>query len=220
MQRPDQRNIIHLHFAHAQPVSACALAGLNDDERAQAARLPDGEARSYVQAHLLLREMLRDIVGLEKPRFHKTQYGKPYIEGSDICFNLSHTEDMVAVALCFGREIGVDIEKMNLHRADEAVAQHMFTPAEFDLWAKAEDKGKAFFRIWTLKESVMKATGLGSALALRSFDVTLASPQIVHSPDGAVWHCESGFVGQDYAWALATGSQASAGDLSLSIRMA
>ena len=202
MPRPDKRNIIYLYVASAQPVTAVALAALDDEERAQAERLPQQEAQIYVRAHLLLREMLRHLAGIERPAFRKTSYGKPYIEGSDLCFNISHTKGKVAVALSFGREVGVDIEEINPHRADEVMARQMFTPDEFDLWQNASNQSEAFFRIWTLKESIMKATGLGSALPLRSFNVTLASPQFVHSPDGANWFCETGLIDQRHAWAL------------------
>jgi len=207
MPRPDRRDIIHLHFARAQPVTAVALAALDEDERAQAERLPQEAAQSYVYAHLLLREMLRDIAGIERPTFCKTAYGKPYIAGSDICFNLSHTKDRVAVALAFEREIGVDIERLDPHRVDEVTARQMFAPDEFNLWLNAANRSEAFFRIWTVKESIMKATGLGSALPLRDFNVTLSSPQFVHSPDGARWYCESGLLNQQHAWSLTVSLQ-------------
>lgn len=51
------------------------------------------------------------------------------------------------------------------------VAQHYFSPAESEYMNSEPDKDRAFFTIWTLKESYMKMTGQGLSLALDSFEI-------------------------------------------------
>jgi 4'-phosphopantetheinyl transferase len=205
MPRPDDTNDIHLYFARAQPVTADALAVLDDGERDEASRLPDEAARSYVAAHLLLRRSLSlfSEVAPQDWRFAKTDYGKPFVAGAQMRFNISHTKGLAAVAIAFGREVGIDVELMDHHRADELIARQMFAAREVEMWQSERDRVSSFFQIWTLKEAVMKATGLGMALPLQSFAVSLYPPQFVHNPVGGTWQCKSGFIDQQVAWGFA-----------------
>jgi 4'-phosphopantetheinyl transferase len=92
--------------------------------------------------------------------------GKPYLNGSDIFFNISHSGDYVVLAVA-GREVGVDIEKIAPY--SEAVSARCFTPEEREWVSRAGDN--AFFRVWTAKESAAKAIGLGLSLSPSSFSV-------------------------------------------------
>lgn len=66
-------------------------------------------------------------------------------------------------------EVGCDIEKNA--NAPLEVAEHYFYHSELAYIKAAEDKDKAFFTLWTLKESYMKMTGRGMSLPLDSFEV-------------------------------------------------
>ena len=93
--------------------------------------------------------------------------GKPYAPGYP-AFNLSHSGAWCVLAK--GGEdgrIGIDIEEINGKHID--VAPQVYTGDEL-AWMQA-DPVKRFFRLWTWKESVMKATGLGMSLEPRTFEV-------------------------------------------------
>ncbi len=100
--------------------------------------------------------------------------GKPRLSGnSHIHFNLSHSGEM-ALAVFADREVGCDIEKVQ--KADLSLAEEFFTKGEYDyiVGQKAKDKrDEAFYRLWTLKESFLKALGSGLALSLDSFEVKI-----------------------------------------------
>lgn len=208
MPRPNE-NTVYVRFARAQPITADALACLDEGERAQAANLPQEVAQDYVSAHLLLRQTLSEFADIAPAdwRFDKAVHGKPFTMQAPLHFNLSHTRGMVAVAVSSSREVGIDIEKIVPHRADAIIARQMFAACEFALWQSARGPVEAFFHIWTLKEAVMKATGLGMALPLQDFNVTLDLPQFVHTRVDELWQCEFGLLDQKFAWALAVGCQ-------------
>jgi len=100
--------------------------------------------------------------------------GKPYLpEHPHIHFNLSHSENMV-LAVFAGAEVGCDIEYTK--EADLKLAKRFFCPEEYEFLAslEGEERNSAFYRLWTLKESFLKATGMGMELPLNSFGFYLS----------------------------------------------
>ncbi len=95
-----------------------------------------------------------------------TQYGKPYIPGFP-AFSISHSGSCCILACGDAQNIGADIEEIDETKID--VAPSVYTDAEL-AWMK-KDPVERFFRLWTWKESVMKATGLGMSLTPQSFEV-------------------------------------------------
>jgi 4'-phosphopantetheinyl transferase len=95
----------------------------------------------------------------------------------DLRFNLSHTAGLIACAVTIGREVGVDVEHIQ-RRLTHDVAGRFFAPSEAnDLKALPEDeRTRAFFDYWTLKEAYIKARGFGLALPLADFAFRLAPP--------------------------------------------
>ncbi len=100
--------------------------------------------------------------------------GKPHLSRhSHIHFNLSHSGEM-ALAVFAGRDVGCDIEKVQ--NADMELAEEFFTKGEYDYIVGQKTKNKrdeAFYRIWTLKESFVKAVGSGLMLPLNSFEIKI-----------------------------------------------
>lgn len=124
---------------------------------------PEDRARCLV-AGLMLRYALGDPANtglLTGP------YGKPYLSGKAPCFNLSHSGAYVVlgVAPC---EIGLDIEKVSPY--SDAVAKKCFTASE-RAWLCRQGCDNAFYKLWTGKESVMKATGLGFQMPPEGFSI-------------------------------------------------
>lgn len=86
----------------------------------------------------------------------------------NLFFNVSHAGDYV-VGVLSDCEVGCDIEKNS--KAPLEVAERYFYSTELEYIRSADDKNRAFFTLWTLKESYMKMTGKGMSLALDSFEV-------------------------------------------------
>jgi len=92
-------------------------------------------------------------------------YGKPFSPNGP-AFSLSHSGDWCALVTGEG-DVGMDIEKMDENHL--SVAPVVFTPDE-RTWLAAESLER-FYTLWTLKESLMKAVGLGFRLPPDSFEV-------------------------------------------------
>lgn len=106
-------------------------------------------------------------------RFSADAHGRPRIAnppaGFALDFNLSHSADMIVLAVC-DRAIGVDVEHI-AREADIDRLDRYFSAAErAGLRALAPpDRRRRFFELWTLKESYLKARGVGLRLPLDAF---------------------------------------------------
>lgn len=164
---------------------------LDPVEQERAARFRfEVDRERFIIAHGLLRTLLGERLGArpEELRIARGPYGKPYIEGTDLRFNLSDTKDALLIAFAHGREIGVDIETMTRTVDHIAVGEHYFTPEEIALIKAASEpplpsrestrtvdplgrqspdaadgntSKRRFLEFWTRKEAVLKASGVG-----------------------------------------------------------
>lgn len=95
------------------------------------------------------------------------EHGKPHvytIEGDEIYFSLSHSGDYVACIIA-DKSCGIDIERHS-DRDYEKIARRICTDSELEHVKTKEE----FYQVWTLKESVMKAEGLGLALDMKKIE--------------------------------------------------
>lgn len=173
---------------------------LDQDERARAARFHfEADRREFIAAHALLRSMLTSYLDTPSDawRFSIDANGKPRVDPSigspEVEFNLSHTRGLVAVAVASHGAIGVDVERIDAAKADFAIAQAYFAPAEVEMLRRTPAAGQpmCFFRLWTLKEAYIKAIGAGLAAPLDSFAFTFEPIRIDFGPgansDAADW---------------------------------
>jgi 4'-phosphopantetheinyl transferase len=161
---------------------------LDAAEVARADRLHfPADREAFIAAHALMRAMLSEATDLPPSswRYVVGAQGKPAVapgfgDGS-LTFNLSHTRGMVACALARHSEIGVDVEAPDRPRADYATICRSFSPDEARLVAEAsrDSRSDLFFRLWTLKESFVKATGEGLFRPLDSFSFGFDPVRIV-----------------------------------------
>jgi 4'-phosphopantetheinyl transferase len=106
--------------------------------------------------------------------------GKPRLSRSfaaaDLCFNVSHSEDVAVYAFTRGREVGIDVEAVRAMRDADEIAARFFSPCENESYRAldARDKPLGFFNCWTRKEAFIKALGDGLYHPLDNFDVSLA----------------------------------------------
>jgi len=90
-------------------------------------------------------------------------HGKPRLpDHPELDVTVAHSGEHVAVALARGPRIGVDVEQIRDVDVD-ALARASFARDEADALAALpdEDRAAAFFGLWTRKESIVKALGVG-----------------------------------------------------------
>ncbi|TNF22220.1 MAG: 4'-phosphopantetheinyl transferase superfamily protein [Rhodobacteraceae bacterium] len=137
--------------------------------------------RTHVIAHALLHHALAR-AGVTALAFAENAQGKPFLPGQVLHFNLSHTEGLVAVALSRGAEVGVDVELQRDMPDREGVARSVFRPEEVAGMQAGADPGARFFQVWTVKEAVMKATGLGFSLPPQEIGLSGPAPTLTTLP--------------------------------------
>lgn len=141
----------------------------------------------YIFAHGMLRNVLGSYVGCHPKQLelHANSFGKPYIaypeSGKKIHFNLSHSLNIILLAVSNGSPVGIDVEFMRDMKDAKQIAIRNFSKTETDyLCSLSKDDFKInFFKYWTLKESFIKATGKGLSFPLGAFSVLL--PEATHS---------------------------------------
>ena len=152
---------------------------LPEDEARQAqAFVFDGDRATYAAAHAMLRRALREILG-EEPRFTRSALGRPELlppagNGATApSFNLTHTRGFAACAILRGAPIGIDAEDTRRPIDAAAIAARWYAPSEQRLLGELPEPRRAamFFRLWTLKEAIVKATGHGLRVEPQLFAV-------------------------------------------------
>ncbi|REH54897.1 4'-phosphopantetheinyl transferase [Tenacibaculum gallaicum] len=99
-----------------------------------------------------------------------TEYDRPYFKDNDIQFNVSHSGELVVVIFTNKLvDIGIDIEKSHPIKVTEFKEQ--MTGYEEQKIFNSECPQDEFFKYWTQKEAVLKATGRGLSIPLESFEI-------------------------------------------------
>lgn len=110
--------------------------------------------------------------------FGQNEYGKPVLTDlSSIHFNISHSGDWVVCAID-NNPIGIDVE--SIKPIEFSIAESFFSKEEYTALSN-QDKGAwliYFYRLWTLKESYIKAEGKGLSIPLKSFTINIERNKI------------------------------------------
>lgn len=117
--------------------------------------------------------------------FGTTAFGKPYLIQFPHCyFNHSHSRQYYALASSSQLpDLGIDIEDLDRKVRFEALARHAFYVDEWQRWNELEQDPVYWFKVWTTKEAVLKASGLGVRLNLKELQT-----QVHPLYDGGVCH--------------------------------
>jgi len=185
---------IHLWCAFCEAIQDAALLGeysslLNEAERVQQARFyfPHDRHR-YLVTRVLTRTVLSRYAGVA-PRdwiFRPSVHGRPEICNDEpaarlISFNLSHSKHFVIMAITRELPVGVDTEDCQTREPPLEIADRFFAPDEVSELRSLppQQQLRRFFQYWTLKESYIKARGLGLAIPLDQFSFDLRAHQHV-----------------------------------------
>jgi 4'-phosphopantetheinyl transferase len=111
--------------------------------------------------------------------FHEK--GKPFFFFFfELKFNITHGGNLIAVAFCNDREVGIDVEA-NDRKVNLMIAERYFTPVEVKFLQKTlpQQRLHAFLRLWTIKEAYLKMTGAGLLRPLDSFEIQHGNEKII-----------------------------------------
>ena len=128
--------------------------------------LPRGHYLDGVLQHYLSPALLSESLG-------HSDNGKPCLAPNprQLQFNLSHSHELIGCALYRGEKIGFDLEYLPRRNRHMAIARRYFSASEVAVLERldGEQQRLQFYRLWTLKEAVLKAEGKGLAGGLDRF---------------------------------------------------
>ena len=161
----------------------------------------EGQSRA---AHGLMRALLYNVTGRDDWVLVPGPRGKPLAALADGTpgphISLSHTPGLVAGAVAPAAPVGIDVERHRL-RDFAALAAYAFGPRERAFVAAGGMA--AFYKIWTLREAMAKATGEGLSAAADGRD-RIERPQAAGAWTDGDWNLYAGEPKPGYSLALAT----------------
>ncbi|NEV14479.1 4'-phosphopantetheinyl transferase superfamily protein [Rhizobium tropici] len=204
-----------LHLSDGLPVPGSILS---EAEKSRAAAFRSCTARRlFVAGRVLCRSILANRLGCAPQALCLaiTPSGRPYLRDyPDIDFNLSHTKDRVALAICRGGSIGIDIERLDAFSEQEAseIMPMILSEQELNQVDQLDERHRrdVFLAYWVQKEAALKCFGQGflanpQSVILTSENATngskaqvLGEAIFIHS--GRISDGES----RGFQWAIAT----------------
>ena len=172
--------ILHVDLSPDTERQERALRLLDDEERARWRRFLSVRARrEFVLCRAALRVTLAERLGCSNLQlaFGYLEHGKPFaaVDGrrATIGFNVSHSGGHGLIAFAENEWLGVDVEERVPGRDFEGIGSLVYGPAERQSLAAATGGHKMhlFFRLWSMKEALIKALGSGFALSPARFEV-------------------------------------------------
>lgn len=168
-------------IAASLPHRDALLAVITPDERARMSQFHhDVDAMRFLVGRATLRHEVGAWLGIA-PRLVPLTFGpqgKPLIaRGPHV--NVTHSGDLVGVAVCAAAAVGIDIESTEPGHDQRDGLDSFFSTAEIRAHlALAESvRAASFFHIWTTKEALLKAAATGLSMSLQSFDVAVDPAQ-------------------------------------------
>ncbi len=152
-----------------------------------------GSKTSWCFSRFLFRHALASASGLELQDLNLDYgpYGKPFLPGSTLRFNWSHTPGCVVLALSLSEELGCDVEDVRRPVTDFGdIAKQFFSEAE-QAWIQEADTTSGawerFLQLFVEKEARIKASGLGLHAELSDVGGTLQDAPFREGPLCCFW---------------------------------
>ena len=175
--------ILHVDLRPDPDREERAVELLDDSERARWSRfVVEGASRRFALCRAALRVNLCERVGCsnEDLSFGYLEHGKPFaiVDGipSDASFNVSHSGLHGLIGFARQDGLGVDVEVRAPLRDFDGIGDRVYGPRERSALSAATGSAKAdlFYRLWSLKEALIKALGTGFSLNPARFEVPFA----------------------------------------------
>lgn len=130
-------------------------------------------------------------------------YGKPsFVEHPMYHYNITHSGHWVVGAFD-NYPIGIDVE--TIAPIESSIAYHFFAKSEVEMLSLQNEKNRQtlFYHLWTLKESYIKAEGLGISIPLNSFAFDISEHKEIQlylsNKIISKWHFKQYNIDPDYA---------------------
>lgn len=151
-------------------------AALPESDLAQLSRYRTPHTRAqYILSRRLLRDVLVELTG-NRYYFHlpivKLPGGKPEFVDASVSFNLSHTENAIAIIVSPQGACGIDVQSTDKALSYDRLAAKLLSPQELRIYDRLiwESKKSLFLRLFTLKEAYSKCRGKGLAMSFSTID--------------------------------------------------
>ena len=158
---------------------------LSTEERERSSRfIFDKDREKYIIAHGILRVLLSNYLGKEPCNLElvRDKYQKLFISDNFLKFNISHSQDIVVIAVSKNIDLGIDVEYINRKIGYEDIAAKYFSRYEYKKIMSSEfDEGKQkelFFSYWVSKEAFIKLIGRGLHFPLNKFTVDIENENV------------------------------------------
>ena len=171
------------------------------------------ERERYLYYRGILRQILSKYMELEPEKviLSISDKGKPYIKNSELKFNISHKNDLAVIALGTKCEIGVDIEYLRNEIDYYKIVKRFFTPEEVEKFNNFRPfyQRELFFRIWTMKEAIVKALGKDIVYYFNEFIIIFSEKDILgvefrKESDRLDWWYQNKILLDDYVCSIVT----------------
>ena len=117
----------------------------------------------FIICRTVLKFLLAKQTGLDVNKIVLDKYSnkKPYLSSHpSVFFNVTHAGDYAIIAIA-NSSIGVDIEYVNKDFDYNEILPSVFNKSEIDEVFNSNDIQRTFYKLWTRKEAIVKATGKG-----------------------------------------------------------
>ena len=172
--------ILHVDLHPSPDREEQALALLDEQEQERWKQFANNDARRrYTLCRAALRANLCNRLGCSNQElsFGYLEHGKPFakVNGapSGEGFNLSHSGQHGLIGFSSRDRLGVDLEVRAPGRDFDGIASSVYGPREQRALSVAarDEKADVFYRLWSLKEALIKALGTGFSLNPSRFEV-------------------------------------------------
>jgi phosphopantetheinyl transferase len=159
--------VFHFHFVRFADIFSKLErfeSFLDQNELQRAARFKFVSDRvKFVLAHGWVRQMIGRYLGMAPNLvpIERGRFGKPFVPFPHLTFNVSDAFDAVSLVLGYDVELGLDLESVYRPIDLSGACDFCLHERERDYLAVGSDRQRAFFELWTRKESVLKSSGLG-----------------------------------------------------------
>jgi 4'-phosphopantetheinyl transferase len=182
---PHQKTVVHIwkYDLHSIKLNLSEIQkSLSTEETDRANRFFNvQDKKRYLLVHYFLRDILSKYqnIPIETIEFYKDIHLKPYLKQKQneqpLYFNLSYREDYALLAISNSDVLGVDVEKIKPLENIKNFITTFFSPEEQQLILQQPTEPERLailFRFWTIKESIIKALGVGFELPLINYNVS------------------------------------------------
>ena len=176
----DGIDVIHVDLRPDADCESRAASWLDERELKRLHRFRvERPRREFALCRSALRINLCKLLGCTNDRlsFGALEHGKPFaiLEDRSVpnSFNVSHSDAHGLIAFASSGRLGVDAEFRRENRDFDGIAERVFGPSEREAvkGATGSDKVQLFYRLWTMKEALIKALGTGFSLNPARFEV-------------------------------------------------